>query len=215
LGLDIYFYKLKKNENVTTDNATNWSVISDECDRQSREKLTKVYDRAILSLTKSTDYKTTYKRVIRQICKFSNYPHFHYHDLGVSYDYKKGVYSYDEKPIEVFLKKKDDILKSHSAPHIAYFRKANFVYNYFSNKLIDEIAWVTKEDLEDLIDKCKRVLNDHNLAEELLPTRAGFFFGSTDYDEWYFNDVKDCLGQMKKVLKGFADNELVYVVMSW
>lgn len=106
MGLDIYFYKLKKNENVT-ENATNWSVISDERDRQSREKLTKVYDRAILSLIKSTDYNTTYKRVIRQICKFSNYPHLHYHDLGVSYDYQKGVYSYDEKQIEVFLKKKE------------------------------------------------------------------------------------------------------------
>ena len=37
---------------------------------------------------------------------------------------------------------------------------------------------------------CDKVLDDNSLAEELLPTRSGFFFGSTDYDEWYFEDIK-------------------------
>jgi hypothetical protein len=27
------------------------------------------------------------------------------------------------------------------------------------------------------------------LAEELLPSHSGFFFGSTEYDEWYFKDL--------------------------
>lgn len=44
--------------------------------------------------------------------------------------------------------------------------------------------------VKDLLSRCNEVLNDHSKASELLPTCAGFFFGSTDYDEWYFIDVK-------------------------
>ncbi len=34
-----------------------------------------------------------------------------------------------------------------------------------------------------------KVLKDATVARELLPTRGGFFFGSTEYDEDYLNDV--------------------------
>lgn len=215
MGLDVYFHKLKKNENVETENVTDWSAISEECDRQSREALTKVYDDAIMSLSQARDYDEIYNRVIKKLCKFTNYPQFDYKGLGVSYDYQSDKYSYNPVPLIVFLSERDNILERHYAPHIAYFRKANFVYAFFSNKLVNECAWVTREDLKDLIDRCEKVLNDHSLAEQLLPTRAGFFFGSTEYDEWYYQDVKDCLKQMKKVLEDFADDELMYVVMSW
>lgn len=213
MGLDIYFHKLKKNENV--ENVTDWSVISEECDRQSTEALTKAYDEGIISLSRARNYNSAYNRVIKNLCRFTNYPQFDYKALGVSYDYQSGKYSYNPVPIKVFLNERDDILKRHYAPHIAYFRKANFVYAFFSDKLVNECAWVTRLDLKDLIDRCERVLNDHSLAEELLPTRAGFFFGSTEYDKWYYQDVKDCLKQMKKLLEGFADDEAIYVVMSW
>ena len=215
MGLDIYFHKLKKNENVETENVTDWGVISEESDRQSREELTKVYDAAISSLRKAKNYNSAYNRVMKKLFKFSNYPQFDYKALGVSYDYQSGKYSYNQVPIEVFLKERDNILTRHYAPYIAYFRKANFVYAFFSDKLVNECAWVTRLDLKDLIDRCERVLNDHSLAEELLPTRAGFFFGSTEYDKWYYQDVKDCLKQMKKLLEDFADDEAIYVVMSW
>jgi len=35
---------------------------------------------------------------------------------------------------------------------------------------------------------------------KLLPTEDGFFFGSTDYDEWYLNDVKDTIKILDKAL---------------
>ena len=110
---------------------------------------------------------------------------------------------------------KESLLENHYSPYIAYFRKVNFIYAYFAEKLIDEVAWVTKGDLEDLIDRCSKVLKHHSLAEKLLPTQGGFFFGSTEYDVWYFDDVKNCKKQMKRLLKNFKDDELMYVVMSW
>jgi hypothetical protein len=33
-------------------------------------------------------------------------------------------------------------------------------------------------------------MDQQELAAELLPTTSGFFFGSTDYDEWYYTDIQ-------------------------
>jgi hypothetical protein len=60
------------------------------------------------------------------------------------------------------------------------------------------------------------VLADHSLAQELLPTQSGFFFGSTDYDEWYFSDVEDCKQQMEKLLSMYdEDTDVIFFIMSW
>ena len=53
--------------------------------------------------------------------------------------------------------------------------------------------YVGKEDLEKLKTICEEVLKHPEKAEELLPTQEGFFFGTTDYDEWYFNDIQDTI----------------------
>ena len=34
------------------------------------------------------------------------------------------------------------------------------------------------------------VLEDTTVAKELLPTQGGFFFGGTDYDQWYWEDLQ-------------------------
>ena len=51
-----------------------------------------------------------------------------------------------------------------------------------------------KEDLQELANRCEKVLNDHSLAEELLPEYNG------NYDEMYFNDVKRVLDLCKNIL---------------
>ena len=100
----------------------------------------------------------------------------------------------------------------------AYFRKVNFIFAYFKNKgkMRNEwFAFVTKDDVDEIIYCCERVLKDHSNAYGLLPTQSGFFFGSTDYDKWYFSDVKDCLRQMKKFRKLLTDGVTGYVIFSW
>lgn len=54
-----------------------------------------------------------------------------------------------------------------------------------------------------------------DLAEELLPTQSGFFFGSTEYNGYYFLDITDCKQQFTKLLKNWKDDEVVYNIMSW
>jgi hypothetical protein len=36
-----------------------------------------------------------------------------------------------------------------------------------------------------------KVIADPTVAHELLPTQSGFFFGDTEYDEYYLGDVRD------------------------
>jgi hypothetical protein len=83
--------------------------------------------------------------------------------------------------------------------------------------MIDQYyAFVEKEDVDDIIDRCEQVLEDHSLAPELLPTQSGFFFGGTDYNDYYFEDVEDCLRQMREYRSLFNDGTGTgYVIFSW
>ena len=50
--------------------------------------------------------------------------------------------------------------------------------------------YVSREQLKELLGTCKLVIENHELAGELLPTQDGFFFGSTEYDDEYFKNVE-------------------------
>ena len=210
MGLDIYFYKVKN-----YDGRNDWSEVHEFMKDQNREEVKKVYDGVIKSLSRAKDYDKAYARVIKRLANMFSFPEYDLKPLGVECDYQTGKYSYTPVDLSTLLKEEDRIIKYAYKKEDAYFRKVNFIYAYFQNKLVEEEAWVTRGDLEDLIDKCEKVLADHSLAEELLPTQSGFFFGSTDYDDWYFHDVKNCLKQMKGVLKGLKDGEQLFVSMSW
>lgn len=98
---------------------------------------------------------------------------------------------------------------------IGYFRKVNFLVAFFKEKGFDvdnqTPIKIKKEWVEDLLDRCELVLSNHSKAKELLPTMSGFFFGSTDYDEYYFSDVEEVRDYVLDVLlpqfKTLKDNE--------
>ena len=60
------------------------------------------------------------------------------------------------------------------------------------------------------------VIVDTTVAEALLPTQSGFFFGGTDYDQWYMEDIMDTIEIITKVLEttDFA-LEMVFYSSSW
>lgn len=55
-----------------------------------------------------------------------------------------------------------------------------------------------------------QVVVDASVAEELLPTQEGFFFGGTQYDEWYVDDLKNTVEIIDKVLKMPQDWDFYY-----
>lgn len=53
------------------------------------------------------------------------------------------------------------------------------------------------------------------LAEQLMPTQVGFFFGSTQYNEWYWKSLNEALRMLKPVLESMAEDDTVVYWSSW
>lgn len=105
-----------------------------------------------------------------------------------------------------------------------YWRKANAIHKWFVDTLQDGVdecqeTYVDPKDLYSLRDICRQVLADNSLAETMLPAQSGFFFGVTDYDEWYFKDVEDTLKFLDELLdkfeKGYLKGWDFYYQSSW
>ena len=91
---------------------------------------------------------------------------------------------------------------------VAYWRKANAIHRWFITFVQegeDECltAYVAREQLQELLALTEEVLHhrDPEVAAELLPTQGGFFFGSTDYDEWYWKDLEYTRDTLKQILE--------------
>lgn len=97
-----------------------------------------------------------------------------------------------------------------------YWRKANAIHQWFVENVQNgnddcQEYDVSTEQLQSLLDLVEKVLADHSLAEELLPTQEGFFFGGTEYDEYYFQDLEET----KKILMdAIKDNRGYYTYQS-
>jgi hypothetical protein len=104
---------------------------------------------------------------------------------------------------------------------VAYWRKANAIHKYFVDKCANgkdecQDIYVPREDLVKLKELCEKVLDDKSLARELLPSQSGFFFGSTEYDEYYYQDLEDTIKQISKVINKAEDNHWdIYYRASW
>ena len=138
---------------------------------------------------------------------------------------------------------------------VGYWRKANAIHGWFERKYGDgeplencKDYYVKKEDLIELRDLCKHVLerlkvtagkvqngskynptigewegtyedgeviSNPELAKELLPTQDGFFFGSTNYDQFYISDLESTVEQIDNILENtdFEQEDVVY--MAW
>ena len=108
---------------------------------------------------------------------------------------------------------------------VGYWRKANQIHNWFIQNCarrdeydnpIDDCRpiEITVDKLEKLLDDCKKVLADHSLAKELLPTVDGFFFGSTAYDDYYLGQIEQTIEIIEPVLK-FAKHKLEIKDYAW
>ena len=220
MGLDIYFHHTKVAFEGDESNSKDFSAFTDKVDELAKKTLGEKIEKLLTPLREAWKelqtndywrniYNERYFAFVEKLRPLiaKNY------DFKI-YPYTKGVLDLPE--LEERLKKEVEMAYE---GYDAYFRKVNFLFAYYQNngKMIDECyAFTDKDDIDDIISRCERVLKDHKLAEYLLPTQSGFFFGSTDFDKWYFSDVKDCLRQMKKYRKLLEDEETTgYVIFSW
>jgi hypothetical protein len=94
----------------------------------------------------------------------------------------------DGKPIKINMSKVDYVIEG-----VGYWRKANQIHNWFVENVqsgVDECVEhdVDFKQLQELKKLCKKALRNKDCS--LLPPQSGFFFGSTDIDEYYWKDLK-------------------------
>lgn len=103
---------------------------------------------------------------------------------------------------------------------MCYWRKANQIRRWFvdhtgydpNNNCVEHP--LTKENLEDLLADCRKIINDRSLETCMkeMPTMEGFFFGSTDYDNMYYDDIQSTIRQVEELLRdtNFETEEVFY-----
>jgi hypothetical protein len=87
--------------------------------------------------------------------------------------------------------------------NVAYWRKSNQIHNWFVINVQrgeDDCGeyYVSHNKLKELVNTCTLAIT--NKDPNLLPPREGFFFGSTDVDEYYWADIMDTITQLQPIL---------------
>jgi hypothetical protein len=88
--------------------------------------------------------------------------------------------------------------------HMGYWRKANQIHNWFVENCQDgeddcRVADVMIEQLLELKEDCEAALV--NQDSEMIPPTSGFFFGSTDIDEYYWECLRDTIEIIDKCIE--------------
>lgn len=88
---------------------------------------------------------------------------------------------------------------------VGYWRQANAIHQWFVKNVQSgeddcNPYFVDRNSLETLRELCQRVLADRSLAAELLPPQEGFFFGSQDIDDYYFEDLENTISIIDRAL---------------
>lgn len=91
---------------------------------------------------------------------------------------------------------------------VGYFRKANQIHRWFVENVQsgeDDCGTypVSRTQAEQLLDIVEAILDGKEEPRDVLPTASGFFFGSTEYGDWYMEDMKDA----KRILTEILENE--------
>lgn len=90
----------------------------------------------------------------------------------------------------------DDIYGATVEVVAGYWRKANAIHGWFVNNVQngeDDCGtyYVSRDKLIELKELCRQVLETG--ATDLLPPVSGFFFGSTDTDDWYLDSLRNTI----------------------
>ena len=137
---------------------------------------------------------------------------------------------------------------SYVTEELMYWRKANQIHGWFVQNTeeleADRKYYVTKVDLEVLLETCKKVLEllatapktttqvvggwkngeqymvdvevyDNDILQDILPPTQGFFFGSDTIDEWYKEQIVETIKFLEEELPTCDDDADFEYYASW
>lgn len=77
-----------------------------------------------------------------------------------------------------------------------------------AGQIINGYKWENDKKIP-IIEEGKNI-QDPTIAKELLPTSDGFFFGGTEYDEYYYNDILGTRDALKELLSEGIEADYYY-----
>jgi hypothetical protein len=138
---------------------------------------------------------------------------------------------------------------SYVTESLMYWRKANQIHGWFCNntsQITEQVLYsVTTEDLRNLLDTCRKVVDILSVSkmkkiqvstgwsngetimedievydcmeeiEELLPPTRGFFYGSDDLGEWYKETIVETIKFLVKEIPNCDEHDEFEYYASW
>lgn len=100
------------------------------------------------------------------------------------------------------------------------WRKFNALHKWFVDNVQEGVddckeCFVDESDLKMLLETLTYVYDNKDTAETILPTAQGFFFGSDEIDEYYWEEVKSTIIQLKDLLEEDNKSASFYYRSSW
>jgi hypothetical protein len=143
--------------------------------------------------------------------------------IGAEYEHRKVTGSInivaDGKPVDIKFNRISSITE-----RVGYWRKANHIHNWFVTNVqngVDDCVdyYVSEENLLKLLAACKEVKENQSKSTEVLPTKGGFFFGGTEYDEYYMADIDNTIAIIEALIAEKGDAKYfsgdIYYSASW
>ena len=115
----------------------------------------------------------------------------------------------------------DMYLYNKNNEQVMYWRKANQIRKWLvDHDIINDNdnckeRLVTYQNLKDLIEDCKKVIENPSLANKILPTSEGFFFGGKEFDDWYFEQLKTTVKELEPILKDSDKEHDHFIYSDW
>lgn len=102
---------------------------------------------------------------------------------------------------------------------VMYWRKANAIHHWFTDGYendnleyleceIDKLQILKKQCQEDIDNK------DNPDHKKNLVTASGFFWGSTEYDEWFYNDLQETVDKITELEQEHEEGD-EYFYYAW
>ena len=102
-----------------------------------------------------------------------------------------------------------NLLKGNNSGKVIY--SIIFLFPSMNCKVYD----ISYAQLKELKDTCQKVLDNHDLASELLPVTRGCFFGSYSYDDSYFYDLEYTVKSLNELLDESDESDEFYYHAWW
>lgn len=108
-----------------------------------------------------------------------------------------------------------NVFKTNGDTNQYTYRKVNWLRNWvIENTLLTHSSNTEEvilhiEKLKELLELCKETLEEKQNADEILPTLGGFFFGDTEYDEYYFSSVRKVRDDLNEILENEGAIQMV------